>query len=124
MTDSGYDDLLDAIEAGDAYYLECPDGHGTLPPRRTCPHCGALELTEEPLPESGTVETFSAVHVPAPRFADEAPYVTAVAEFGAVRVTGVLRDVDSDDVAVGLPVELDVGETETENDRLFVLRPR
>src|SRR6056297_1929720 len=32
--DEGYDDWLDAIEDGDGYYLECENGHGSLPPRR------------------------------------------------------------------------------------------
>lgn len=123
-SDAGYDDLLEAVAAGEAYYLACPNGHGMLPPRRTCPDCGALELTEEPLPESGTVETFTVVHVAAPRFADDTPYVTAIADFGPVRVTGVVRGDDPSAVEAGTTVELDVGETATRGDPVLVLRPR
>ena len=41
--DGAYDDFLDAIEAGEGYYLECENGHGWLPPRRVCPECGSRE---------------------------------------------------------------------------------
>ncbi|SEK44147.1 Zn-ribbon domain-containing OB-fold protein [Haloferax larsenii] len=123
MADTGYDEWLAAIAEGDGYYLACPDGHGSLPPRRSCPHCGSSELTEEPLSETGEIVTYSEVHVPAPTFADEAPYVTAIVSFGPVRLTGVLRDADPSAVDVGMEVTTDVGENATSGDRLLVFRP-
>ncbi|WP_396610342.1 Zn-ribbon domain-containing OB-fold protein [Haloferax sp. S1W] len=123
MADTGYDEWLAAIADGEGYYLACPDGHGSLPPRRACPHCGSSELTEEPLPETGDVVTFSEVHVPAPSFADEAPYVTAIASFGPVRLTGVLRDADPATVEIGMDVAADVGENATTGDTLLEFRP-
>lgn len=122
VRDAGYDEFLDALADGDGYYLECPNGHGSLPPRRVCPHCGARELTETPLPETGTVESASKIHVPTPSFADDAPYVVAVTDFGPVRLTGQVRGVD--DVDSGLEVEADVGETATEGERLLLFEPR
>jgi hypothetical protein len=122
VRDEGFDDLLDAVESGEGFYLECPEGHGSLPPRRVCPHCGATDLEETPLPETGEIETFTTVHVAAPSFADDAPYVTAVADFGAVRLTGVVRGLDPEDVAVGTEVEPAVGTTETADERVLVLR--
>jgi Predicted nucleic-acid-binding protein containing a Zn-ribbon len=92
--DAGYDEWVDALADGRGYALVCPEGHGSLPPRRTCPECGATTFSEEPLPERGTVETVTVVHVPPPQFADDAPYATAIAAFGPVRLTGVLRGVD------------------------------
>ena len=121
--DAGYDDLLDAVADGEAYYLACEHGHGSLPPRRVCPHCGSPSLEETPLADAGTVETFTVVHVATPQLADDAPYVSAVARFGPVRVTGFLRDVEPDEAAVGLEVALDVGTTETTGARALVLRP-
>ena len=121
--DAGYDDWLDAIRAGEGHYLECPEGHGSLPPRRVCPHCGSPDLTERPLPETGTVETFSLVHVAAPTFADDAPYVTAVVAFGPARLTGVVRDADPDAVEIGDEVRVDVDTTETAGDDVVVFRP-
>ncbi|QCJ47643.1 MULTISPECIES: Zn-ribbon domain-containing OB-fold protein [Haloprofundus] len=124
MADSGYDEWIAAVEAGEGYYLECPEGHGSLPPRRTCPHCGALELGEEPLPESGTVETYSVVHVAAPSFQGDTPYATAVVDFGPVRLTGVVRGVEFDDLEVGTAVGVTVEEHETTGDPVVVFRRR
>jgi len=49
----GYDDFLDAVEAGEPYYLESPSGNGWLPPLSVDPETGARELTEQPLPDTG-----------------------------------------------------------------------
>ncbi|UPW00231.1 OB-fold domain-containing protein [Halorussus gelatinilyticus] len=122
VRDDGFDDFLDAVESGEGYYLECPEGHGSLPPRRVCPHCGATDLEETPLPETGEIETYTEVHVPAPSFADDAPYVTAVTDFGGARLTGIVRDTDA--VTVGTEVALDVAETETADERVLVFRVR
>ncbi|MFB6136515.1 MAG: Zn-ribbon domain-containing OB-fold protein [Halobacteriaceae archaeon] len=121
--DAGFDDFLDALADGDGYYLRCSNGHGSLPPRRVCPECGDRTLEERPLPDGGEVVTFTVVRVATPRFADDVPYVTAVAEFGDVRLTGVLRGVDPDDAARGLAVEATVEETQTTGERLLAFRP-
>lgn len=122
--DGAYDDLLDAIAEGEGYYVECANGHGSLPPRRVCPHCGSRDLTETPLPESGEVLTHTTVSVATPQFSEDAPYVTAIVDFGAVQVTGLVRGVDPDDVEVGVPVGIDVGERQTTGERAIVFRPR
>ena len=122
--DDGFDDFLDAVESGEGFYLECENGHGSLPPRRLCPYCGATELDEASLPDTGTIETFTVVHVAAPEFAEDTPYVTAVVDFGPVRVTGQLRDVEFDAVETGMNVEIDIGETETAGERILIFRPR
>ncbi|PSQ02892.1 nucleic acid-binding protein [Halobacteriales archaeon QS_5_70_17] len=123
VRDDGYDDLLDAIEDGEGYYLECENGHGSLPPRRVCPHCDSRDLTEEPLPDAGRIETHTVIRVATPQFEDDAPYVTAVAEFGPVRLTGIV-DADPEDVETGLPVGAGVGESVTRGERVIELQPR
>jgi len=122
--DGAFDDWLDAIEAGSEYYVECENGHGWLPPRRVCPDCGSRDLSETPLPDAGEVATFTEVSVATPQFSADTPYVTAIVDYGPVRVTGLLRDVDPDAVEVGTPVGIDVGERETTGDRAVVFRPR
>lgn len=119
----GFDDFLNAVAEGESYYLECSEGHGWLPPRRICPECGSRGLTEEPLPESGTVETYTTVRVPAPRFADDAPYATVIADFGPLRVTAQYRG-DPEEVETGLTVGLDVAESATTGERVLVFRSR
>lgn len=135
--EEGYDEWLDALEDATGYALVCPNGHGSLPPRRVCPACGATKLSREPLPETGVLKTFSVVHVPAPSFAGDAPYVTAIASVGPVRLTGVLHGVDpsvvggGDDgriddgaaVDVGTRVSVDVETRSDAADRTVVFRP-
>jgi uncharacterized OB-fold protein len=121
--DSGYDDLLDAIDRGEGYYLECPDGHGSLPPRRVCPHCGSRELSETPLPEAGEIRTYTTVSVAAPQFAEDTPYITAVAAFGPVRLTGIV-EADPVDVEVGNTVGVGLGESDTRGERYVSFSPR
>lgn len=122
--DGAYDDLLDAIEAGEGYYLECANGHGWLPPRRVCPECGNRDLAETPFPDAGEVATYTTVSVATPQFSADTPYTTAIVDYGPVRVTGLLRGVDPEAVEVGMPVGIDVGERETTGDRAIVFRPR
>jgi len=126
-TDRSHGEWLDALADGDGFALGCPNGHGSLPPRRVCPECGATDLSREPLDETGTVETYSVVHVPSPRFADDAPYATAVADFGPTRLTGVVRGAGATDerppVEIGDAVTAEAGERVTDGERLVVFRP-
>lgn len=124
MTDAGYDEWLDALDTGDGYSLVCDEGHGSLPPRRVCPHCGSPDLSEEQLPETGVVETYTVVHVPPPNFAHEAPYATVIADFGGVRLTGVLGSEGVDDVEVGSTVEASAAVNESNDSRMVRFRLR
>lgn len=121
--DAGYDDFLDALEDNAGYYLECGNGHGSLPPRRACPTCGNRTLDEQPLPPVGRVETYTEITVATPQLEADTPYVTAVVDFDVVKVTAFVRGIAPDEVDVGLPVELTVEETETTGDRALVARP-
>jgi uncharacterized OB-fold protein len=122
--DGQYDAWLDAIEDGEGNYVECANGHGWLPPRRVCPTCGSRELSEESIPDAGEVLTHTTITVPTPQFEDDAPYVTAIADFGPVSITGIVRGADPEDVEIGTMVGVEVGERVTTGDRLVVFRPR
>ena len=121
--DAGFDDFMDAVEDGEPYYLESPSGNGWLPPMQVDPETGDAELVERPLPDTGQIQTHSTVNVPTPMFADDAPYVVALAGFGPVNVTGQLRDVDPSDAEIGMEVEIGVDRTETTGERIVVFRP-
>ncbi|APW99861.1 nucleic acid-binding protein [Halobiforma lacisalsi AJ5] len=123
VQDAGFDDWLDAAENGGAYYLECPEGHGSLPPRRVCPDCGATELAERELPDTGEIETFTVTHVPTPAFEDDAPYATAIANFGPVRITGQVVGIDLEAIENGLEVTIDVSVSETTDERVVAFEP-
>ncbi|ACV48913.1 MULTISPECIES: Zn-ribbon domain-containing OB-fold protein [Halomicrobium] len=122
--DGAFDDWLDALATGDPYYLGCENGHGWLPPRRVCPDCGSRELSRETLPDAGTIATHTAVHVATPQFEDDAPYVTAIADFGPVSITGLVRGVEPDAVEIGTTVGIEIGERETTGEQAVVFRPR
>jgi len=122
--DGAFDDLLDAVADGEGYYLVCENGHGYLPPRRVCPDCGERDLRQEPLPETGEIATYTVISVAAPGFSEDTPYVTAVADFGPVRVTGIFLDTDPEDVEIGMAVGLDVDRRETTDKRALAFEPR
>jgi uncharacterized OB-fold protein len=121
--DAGYDDFLDAVADGSPYYLECAAGHGSLPPRNVCPDCGDAPLEDAALPSVGTIEAHTVVHVATPRFQEDTPYVTAVVDMGPVSVTGQVRGVDPQDVENGHEVTIDVGRSETDDDRVVIFEP-
>ncbi|MEF8782594.1 MAG: OB-fold domain-containing protein [Haloarculaceae archaeon] len=123
VRDVGYDDFLDAVEAGEPYYLESPSGNGWLPPKDVDPETGERELVETDLPTTGEVLTYTITNVAGPSFADDTPYVVAVAEFGPVNITGQVRGMDHDDVEIGQEVELSVGRNETADERVVVFEP-
>jgi Predicted nucleic-acid-binding protein containing a Zn-ribbon len=123
---ASYPAWLDAIESGEGFALESPTGERSLPPCRVDPATGATELCRKPLSETGTVETYTVVHVAAPGFADDTPYVSAIADFDSVRITGIVRGVDPDSVDadfIGTEVRVTVETRATTDDRLVVLLP-
>jgi len=121
--DAGYDDFLDAVEAGEPYYLESAGGEAHLPPLPYDPATGEATLTERSLPEPGEVLTHTTTHIAAPQFDEDAPYVTAVASFGPVNLTGQVREMEPETVAVGQSVELGVERAETTDERVLVFYP-
>ncbi|SEQ53199.1 Zn-ribbon domain-containing OB-fold protein [Natrinema salaciae] len=123
VADAGFDEWLTAAEEGDAYYLECANGHGSLPPRRVCPDCGSTDLEESDLPDTGEIQTYTVTHVPTPAFEEDAPYATAVVDFGPVRLTGQVVGVDVADVETGQTVALEITVSETTGERVIGLRP-
>lgn len=123
VRDAGFDDWLEAAADDDAYYLECSNGHGSLPPRRVCPDCGSTDLSEMELPDTGEIRTFTVTHVPTPAFEDDAPYATAVVDFGPVRLTGQVVGMDVENVETGLTVEVEIAVSKTTGERVIGLRP-
>ncbi|MDS0477836.1 Zn-ribbon domain-containing OB-fold protein [Natrinema sp. 1APR25-10V2] len=123
VEDAGFDGWLADAEEGAAYYLECDNGHGSLPPRRVCPDCGSTDLEDLALPEAGEIQTFTVTHVPTPAFEEDAPYATAIADFGPVRITGQVVGVDPAAVETGLEVELEISVSETTGERVIGFRP-
>lgn len=119
-----HDAFCDAIEAGDPFYLACPDGHGSVPPRRVCSQCGARSLTDRPLPDTGRVRAYTVVHVATPAFADNVPYVTAIADFGSVTLTGIITETAPDAIEQGTEVTVGIQRSDERQRPTLVFEPR
>jgi len=59
--------------------VECASCHTLmLPPRLVCTNCGSKKTAWKPLNGRGTLRSFTVIHIAAPSFAKDAPYVVAV----------------------------------------------
>lgn len=120
---AGYDAWLDAVESGDGYYLVCQNGHGWIPPQQVCPDCASTDFDSEPLPEEGTVETYTEITVLPPQFAHRDSLSVAIASFGNVRITGQLDDSKSNPVGCGTTVTISVEQMSTADEKIIVFQP-
>ncbi len=87
----------------------CPNCQGKIfPPRDVCPHC-AVEEAQPTFQFSGRGEIFSysTVHNAPEGYEDQTPYTVALVklEEGPL-VTAQLTDVGSNQVEIGMPVEM------------------
>ncbi len=118
VRETGYDAWLDALEAGEGYFLR-DGGRATVPPAVT----GGDGLEFEPLPETGAVRSKTVIRVPHPDFGADAPYAIAIGDFGPVTLTGQVAGIDPEDVETGLAVVPTVRECETSGKRFVAFRP-
>ncbi len=78
-----------------------------FPARDTCPRCNAPAKTPFCFSGKGEVYSFSTVHHPPEGFERFAPYVVALVRLNeGPLVAAQLTDVDTQDVAIGMPVEM------------------
>lgn len=87
-----------------------------FPPRRFCSICLADDPAWEPASGRGRIVSFTTVRHPAsPAFADDLPYVVALIELeeGPTLMAGI-RGCEPDDVAIGMPVEVEFEERSAE----------
>ena len=92
------------LEAGKC--TACGTTH--YPPRRICRECGKREFETVVLPDTGTVETFTVIHVAPDGFGDLAPYAVALVNLDdGTRMMCQLVDTDLDSIEVGLKIKLE-----------------
>lgn len=87
---------------------ECDHCHTKIfPPRDICPDCGQEAKAHYAFSGKGEVYSFTVVHDPPTGYEDQAPYAIALVklEEGPI-VTAQLTDVDSAQLAIGMPVEM------------------
>ncbi len=99
-----------------------------FPPRDRCETCQATDLAPHRLSGPGTVYSYAEVAQAPHGFT--APYVVAMIELEeGMKVTAQLTDVEPEDVAVGLPVEMVTRRLQEKGERGFLVygykfRPR
>ncbi len=76
-----------------------------FPPRSSCRSCRSRSLEPHPLSGRGAVFSYAQVGQGPHGFA--APYVVAMVQLEeGIRITAQLTDIEPDEVAIGLPVEM------------------
>jgi len=79
-----------------------------FPPRLICDDCRGEQFEQVTLPSDGKLVTYTAIHVPASNFKDEAPIVYAVIELeDGTKISAQVTDCDSDELQAGAPVKLE-----------------
>ena len=97
----------EAVSRHELVFQRCADcGHWIHPPRPTCPKCRSLEKEWAPSTGKGTVHA-SVFYRESPHPGFEAPYSVILVEMEeGVHLISNMLDVHSDDVQVGMPVEV------------------
>jgi uncharacterized OB-fold protein len=91
---------LEAGKCGECGYL-------AFPPRQVCPECGSREFEQVNLTPSGTILSYTIVHVAADYFANETPFAVGIIETDdGARLTTQIVDCDHSDIGIGGRVRL------------------
>lgn len=78
-----------------------------FPPLEVCPECGSIEMEARAFSGRGEVYSFSTVYQAPQGFEEYTPYTVALVKLAeGPMVTAQLTDVDSDEVTIGMPVEM------------------
>jgi len=77
-----------------------------FPPRLVCSGCRGQEFTKVTLADTGTVETFTVIHVAPTGFGDQVPYAVGIIKLeDGVKLTAQIVDADLSSLAIGTRVK-------------------
>jgi uncharacterized OB-fold protein len=83
-------------------------GKVLFPPRLICDGCHSEQFEQVTLPSDGKLVTYTAIHVPASNFKDEAPIAYAVIELeDGTRISAQVTDCSTEELKAGAPVKLE-----------------
>ena len=114
------------VATGELCIQRCAECHTPRhPPRPVCAACGATTVEWEPSSGRGEVWAKTVIHPPTlAAFASRTPYGAVVVRLEeGVFMVGNVIDVEPDELAVGMPVEVTIVEVE-EGLHLPLFRPR
>lgn len=103
-----YGEFMEHIKKDELVALSCGDCDALIvPPKVVCPFCGSDNLNRINLSGEGSVYSYTVIHVPPPKFVNDAPYTVAIVELDeGARITGRILDVDADNIESGMRVKL------------------
>jgi len=92
--------------------LNCGKIH--LPPRPLCDKCLSTRFEWVELPQTGTLLTYTIIHVAPTQFQDMTPYAVGIIQLeNGVRVPGIIRNTPLDSLKVGMKLKVEFEETPT-----------
>jgi len=82
-------------------------GKTIFPPRDVCPHCAEQKQSWTNLSGQGEVYSYTTMYSAPSGFEEQAPYTMALVKLAeGPMITAQLTDVNAEDVAIGMPVEM------------------
>ena len=79
----------------------------TLPTRAVCPNCDSTEFETITMKGTGTVLSFTNIHIASDQFARQTPYAVAIIETDeGARLTAQIVDCKFEDIKIGSRIEL------------------
>lgn len=86
----------------------CPDCSGKIfPPRDVCPHCAEPAGPDFQFSGKGEIYSYTTIHNAPDGYTGNVPYIVALVKLDeGPMITAQLTDVDEDDVAIGMPLEM------------------
>jgi uncharacterized OB-fold protein len=108
-------EFWEALNRGTLLVSECRAcGHRWLPPLATCPRCAARDVTLAPAPATGSLYSWTVVHLAAdPAYRPDVPYTIGLVTLDdGTRLYGRVVGVDRAELRDGLPLRVVVGRVD------------
>lgn len=78
-----------------------------FPPRPLCDGCLSNEFDWTEVPTKGKLLTYTIIHVAPAQFQPMAPYAVGIVQLGdGLRLPGMIRDVASEQIKIGMPLKI------------------
>lgn len=97
-------------------------GGAIFPPRDVCPHCAEEAGPAYQFSGKGEVYSHTTIYSAPEGFEDQVPYTVALVKLEeGPMITAQLTDVDTGDVAIGLPVEMTTRKLSQQGDEGLIV---
>ncbi|UCH32644.1 MAG: Zn-ribbon domain-containing OB-fold protein [Candidatus Bathyarchaeota archaeon] len=83
-------------------------GKLSLPPKPICTKCLSRDLKWKELPQQGKLLTYTIIHISPKQFQSMTPYVVGIVQLGdGAQLPGMIRDIDLDNVKIGMNLTME-----------------